>query len=775
MEIGNGIRSAGDWDIFEDAVPKGHNVAAGSNYMTGNGYLGYRATLSHERKDDFVGLIVTDTYDNADGKWTELVSAPNPLFLDLSAGGGAGNHAPVRPTGIKTFKRGLDIKYGRTFCSWEHKGGPMKRVEQERFASYSDLHLLCMRVDLVAEPGSKVEWRFGIDTDVWSLHGDHFVGTERDAEGDTLRVVSTTRTQSIRVVTASRLVVAGSVGAGEPQDRDGLWCRDGGTTIGASGGLRLYLFASVYTSKDTDNPEAAALKTISRAADGGMDTEWDRHRRLWDAMWRDFDVEIDGDPAAQTALRFNTYHNVIATPAHTDHLPIGARGLSCQAYQGSAFWDQEIFNLPMFYHTRPDVARNILSYRHNTLDGARRKAQNLGFEGAFYAWVSADTGDEICPSYFFVDVLTGRRIRNHFNDWQIHVSPDISYAVQQYVEATGDKAFLQERGAEILLEVGRFLYSRMHYSPSRDEYEIIRVLGPDEYHENVDNSAFTNYQAKFAIEYAASVYEDLKAAQPGSTAKLLEKLGITEAEIFAWREAAPKIKQQDPARETGLIEQFDGYFALEDITPKELEKRLIDPGEYWGWPNGIAVETQVTKQADVVQLLCLHPSLVDPKATEQNWRYYEKRTQHGSSLSPAVYAIVAARLGLAEEAYAYLTRSLTIDLRNTNKAVSGGTFIGGVHTAACGVAWQIVVLGFCGFRAAEDRISLDPHLPAAWSRVSFSVTSRGLRATITVAADRVTIAAADTNDGSMSVEVARDLRSIAPGASVGFVLGGKVE
>ncbi len=177
----------------------------------------------------------------------------------------------------------------------------------------------------------------------------------------------------------------------------------------------------------------------------------------------------------------------------------------------------------------------------------------------------------------------------------------------------------------------------------------------------------------------------------------------------------------------------------------------------------------------MVQLLSLHPDLADTKTVETNWRYYEKRTQHGSSLSPAVYAIVAARLGLTNKAYAYLEKSLTIDLRNTNKAVSGGTFIGGNHTAACGVAWQIVIFGFCGFRAKSDRISLAPQLPEAWNRVAFPVTVRGLRVVITAARDGVSVEAAETNASSLSVEVFGDLRRVAPGDRAGFVFGGEVE
>src|SRR6056297_995659 len=304
----------------------------------------------------------------------------------------------------------------------------------------------------------------------------------------------------------------------------------------------------------------------------------------------------------QLALRFNLYHNIIATPAHSERLPIGARGLSCQAYQGAAFWDQEIFNLPMFLFTETETAKNILKYRYHTLNGARKGAKDLGYDGAFYAWISGKSGKELCPSFFFKDVISGRKIRNHFNDWQIHVSPDISYTIWKYYLATKDIDFVVDYGSEILFEVARFLHSRVHYNQYKDKYEIIRVLGPDEYHENVDNNAFTNYQTRFALEYALRIREELEEEDPEYLKSLDERLGLDDEELQVWREIVDLLFLRDPREKDGLIEQFDGFFEHEDITPEQLKERLKDPGEYWGWPNGIAVETQVSKQADVAQI-----------------------------------------------------------------------------------------------------------------------------------------------------------------------------
>ena len=217
--------------------------------------------------------------------------------------------------------------------------------------------------------------------------------------------------------------------------------------------------------------------------------------------------------------------------------PIGARGLSCQAYQGAAFWDQEIYNLPAFLFTEPEIARSLLVYRHRTLDGARRKAARLGYDGAYYAWISGATGDELCPDYFFDDVLTGRPIRNHFNVWQMHVAPDIVTTIARYVEVTGDLDYLLDHGAEIAFEVARFLHSFVRYDDWRDMYHCIRLLGPDEWHENVDDNAFTNYQTQAALEFAVQTYELLGYVTSRPACDLSVRLSLVGDEVEGWRGA----------------------------------------------------------------------------------------------------------------------------------------------------------------------------------------------------------------------------------------------
>jgi kojibiose phosphorylase len=475
-------------------------------------------------------------------------------------------------------------------------------------------------------------------------------------------------------------------------------------------------------------------------------------------------VQIEGNLADQATTRFNLYHSIIATPTHA-HLPIGARGLSCQAYQGAAFWDQEIFNLPQFLFTQPKTARNILEYRYMTLDGARKKARDLGYEGAYYAWVSGKTGEELCPSYFFKDVLSNRPIRNHFNDWQIHISPDIVYAVHQYVHVTDDWDFVVQFGAEIAFEVAQFLVSHAYYKKDKGRYEIIRVLGPDEYHENVDNNTFTNFQSRFALSTAFGFYRSLKESEPEALEALCARLNIDESDVANWQEMVDEIHLPQPDPETGLIAQFDGYFDLEDITPDALAERLLDPDEYWGWPNGIAVETQVTKQADILQMFALH-DWFPVEVMRTNYDYYEPRTQHGSSLSPSVHALVASWIGYPNEAYRYFQIASTIDLHNTGGGVKGGTFIGGIHTAACGAVWQIIVRGFAGLHVTENGLVFSPVVPDSWESLSFTLIYRGNRLQVTLGKQTVAVLAWPDNPQAVNVQVSNHGRILEPGAKI---------
>ncbi|MEM8535131.1 MAG: glycosyl hydrolase family 65 protein [Chloroflexota bacterium] len=766
-DLHNNLRTEDGWQIVETSFDPEQFVTTGSNFMIGNGYLGYRGTFAEWKADRFVGCTVTDTWDVApESEWSELCNVPNGLFAQLIVDG---EPLSVFDRPPREYNRELNLRYGlsRRSMVWQASHGKQIRFTEEKFASYVNLHLVPMRITLETLDDTEIVLQCGIDGHIWSLNGEHFASYIPFQEGNALGIETRTQEHNIQVNVVTGLKLHGVPPVKKEivtEERRNLWS----LTFRLQAGQRVEIeqVMVVCHSNKVADPRTTALTDAAAALNLGFDALFGTHQTEWDRIWDMHDIQIEGNIEAQTLARFNLYQAIIATPTH-DKLPIGARGLSCQVYQGAAFWDQETFNLPMYLYTRPEIARNLLEYRHDTLPGARQKAQKLGYYGAFYAWTSGKTGEELFPDYFFTDVLTGRKVHNHFNSWQIHISPDIVYALWLYYEATGDWDFILDYGAEIAFEVAQFLVARVHYKMDKQRYEIIRVLGPDEYHENVDNNAYTNYMAQFALDKAAYIFQRMATERPQQLDTLLIHINIDRTALATWVDIATRIYLPQPNNNTGLIEQFDGFFTLENITPSALRQRLIDPGEYWGWPNGIAVEAQVLKQADLLQLFALLDERFSAEVMRDNYDYYEPRTEHGSSLSPSVHATVASWVDYEDAAYRYFLEAASIDLYNASKKVmSGGSFLGGIHTAAAGAVWQMIVKGFAGFKIVAGVLHFRPALPKQWEGVTFKLVVRGNWLTVALATDSLTITAAPDNPGTLTVRVGSNETTVVPGESL---------
>ena len=726
MKLQNNLHTHTGWEIIQNSFDPEQVVTTGSNFMIGNGYLGYRGTFENWGPEEFVACIATDTWDQAPGsRWSELCNVPNGLFSEIKA---EGEVCSLLPESVQEYSHCLDLRYGlntRTF-RWKGSKGQELEIESRKFASYDNHHLLVQEFRFTARSTGVYNLKTGIDGDVWSLNGSHFKVLETAVLAHGLIGI---HLKTHELETEISVVEGVTLTGPDPQET--------GICTSETGIFREYTFhlekgdsvciekvVAIAHSNELENPIKAGLEMVSKALQSGYHQLLEVHQKHWEAFWDISDIKISGKLEDQVLTRFNLYQAFIATPTHAN-LPVGARGLSCQVYQGAAFWDQETYNLPMFAFTHPEIARRLVAYRYDTLAGAKRKAAGLGYYGAFYAWTSGKTGDELFPDFFFTDVLTGRLIRNHFNCWQIHISPDVVYGIWMYYQATGDWDFMVRQGGEVLFEVAQFLVSRVHFKKDKDRYEIIRVLGPDEYHENVDNNAFTNYLSRFALQKACIVYDRLKAEQPQALKTISAQAALPQTAREDWEDISEKLWLPQPDSETGVIEQFDGYFKLEDIQPDALRKRLIHPEEYWGWPNGIAIHTQVLKQADVIQLLAMLDGFPQEVLTA-NYDYYEPRTEHGSSLSPSVHALVASKADHPEEAYRYFLESAGIDLYNASKKVmSGGSFLGGIHTAAAGGVWLIIVKGFAGLVLTENGVSFKPALPSAWESLAFKIRIKG--------------------------------------------------
>jgi trehalose/maltose hydrolase-like predicted phosphorylase len=757
------------WVLVERGWDAERSVAVGSSFLCGNGYLGYRGTTAEQRAKDYVALVVTDTYDCADGKWRELTTAPNPLFVAARAG-----QVRLSVENGSDVEARIDLRAGVYSAAFTQEiDGVSVRIEVTRFASYDQLHLMAQRWTVSADGDIAIDLDTGIDADLWSLNGVHLphIDITVDPQGRCLATATTGESGiALAVASASRLVTGEDEPATEFSD-DKVYGTRRSLKVQAGRPVVVETVASVFSANDASDPAVSALALVTETRDTSYNALAAASLAHWDAIWSTMDVTIEGDLVSQAALRFSAYHNRICTPAHSDHLPVGARGLSCQAYQGSAFWDQEVYNLPAFLFTEPEIARSLLIYRHRTLDGARRKAARLGYQGAYFAWVSGVTGDELCPDVFFVDVLTGRPIRNHFNVWQMHVSPDIVSTIERYVDVTGDVDYLVEYGAEIAFEVARFLRSFVRYDDANGTYHCMRLLGPDEWHENVDDNAFTNYQSRAALDYALRIHALLAAEHPEALARLADKISLLDDELDAWRRVRAGLALPAPDPATGVVEQFKGFSALEDVSPAEVRSRLINPAEYWGWPNGVAVSTQVSKQADVPMLMWLQRNRFSKDVQAANYDHYLARCAHGSSLSHAAFGMLAVQIGETEEAFRHFQDTSTVDLLNTHHAVVAGTFIGGIHTAACGGTYQLAVNGFGGLDFTDDGLVIAPHLPQAWTSLGFPISWRGHRARVVITHDGVTVTADVGNPVPLTVQFGEQQLNVGPGESVGGSAG----
>ena len=422
------------------------------------------------------------------------------------------------------------------------------------------------------------------------------------------------------------------------------------------------------------------------------------HEAAWASRWQCSDVEVDGDAAAQQALRFAVYHlNSAANPAD-ERVSIGARALTGDDYRGHVFWDTEIFLLPFYILTWPEAARALLMYRFHTLDGARAKAARMGWRGALYAWESADTGAETTPEQVIgpdrqvVDILCGKQ--------EQHISADVAYAVWQYWQATGDDEFLLDAGAEILLETGRFWSSRAQLEAD-GHHHIRGVIGPDEYHEHIDDNAFTNVMARWNIRRALDVAALLRERWPERWARLASRLGLDDTELKQWRTRRGDDGDR-PRSQNGTVRAVRRLFRSRRHRSDELRRPFRANG------RGARARADAEDPRSSNRPMSWHcwgccRRSSSGETGAENFRYYEPRCGHGSSLSRAMHGLVAARLGDSEMALRYFRQTAAIDLADTHVAIDGG-----VHIAALGGIWLTAVFGFAGLSLQQRRRSRRP-------------------------------------------------------------------
>ncbi len=706
------------WTIEEDSFNPQRLHHQETIFTIGNGYLATRGAFEEGYHTERRATFVHGVFDAARNYNTELVNMPD--WLPLSVCLDRERFSLERGT-LEKYHRTLDLHDGlltRTVL-WQSPNGRCATMVFERFASLADPHSLYLRCHVIPEFAGPIEFRAALDGNSDNLGVVHLRWIDQGERDGVVFLHTRTRQSEIDITYAMRVETHGG-----HETKHDFWDVDGRPSVcirlDARPGQEIVFDkqVSVFTSRDLP-PDQVVSKAVDHSSKA---PHWQEALELnnaaWAGEWERSDVGIEGDDESQRAMRFSLFQLLIVAPRTDSRVNIGAKTLSGFGYHGHTFWDTEIFMLPFFTYTAPPVARNLLDYRYTRLDAARAKARANGCEGAQFPWESADTGEEVTPPWYPDPSNRTKLIRIWTGDIEIHISADVAYAVHQYWQVTGDDEWFIDRGAEIILDTAKFYASRAEWNPEKQRYEYNDVIGPDEYHDHVNNNAYTNKMAQWNLQTALDVLEWLRAEAPAKAEELIERLDLTPERMVHWRDVIDKI--YFPITPSGVIEQFDGYFKLKPIFMAALEPRDMSTQQLFGYEG--SQERQTIKQPDVLMLLYLLRDQFDPEIIRINYEFYAPRTDHtyGSSLGPAISSIIACWVGKNDEAYEHFKRAEDADLCDVR-----GNAGDGIHGASAGGAWQAVAFGFAGLRLKPDGWTTHLCWPDGWRHLAFRFFRRG--------------------------------------------------
>ena len=734
-----------EWLLLEEGFTLAREHEIESLFAIANGYIGNRGSLAEGSPLSAPATFAAGVFE----LHSEPGAVPGLFVLPDWTGVRAWiqEHALSIDQGqMIEHRRILDMFRGTLRREWLHRdiNGRVTRVRSWRLASLADRHLLAHSVTFTPENYSgqiRLENSIELPPHVQTCPPREEYKARRSAMRPNvlpLAMRSPGRDAAVAFGTASQLIVS----KGKDQGRREIEITDRRITerftvqaeIGAD--YHLDRLVAIYstrgkTSEQHENETLeAACAHVNRMLPAGVAGAVSEHVLAWENRWRAADVTVEGDDTLQRALRFAQYHLIGSANPEDDHVSIGARALTGEAYKGHVFWDTEIFMLPFYIFTCPEAARALLKYRYHTLPAARQKAREAGYKGAMYPWESADTGEEVTPR--FVIDPSGQVIPVLNGEMENHITTDIAYGVWQYWNVSADDAFFLDAGAEIVLETARFWASR-GVVKADGLYHIRHVIGPDEYHDDVDDNAYTNLMAAWNLERGVETAGILQERWPEFWNQLAPRLQLTPEEIASWSRCASAVYRGFDA-DTKLFEQHQGFFQLKkiDLTAYETRNTAMDVILGHNFIQGC----NVVKQADVVMAMYLLWDQFPAEVRDLNYCYYEPLTGHGSSLSPSIHALMAARLGRMTKAEKYLRQAAEIDLGNNM-----GNAAGGVHAAALGGLWQAMVMGFGGCEIHSEGLYFNPHLLPHWRRLTFPLRWRDCQLRVSIEPSRIAVQA----------------------------------
>jgi len=704
------------WKVIEEGFDPAYSRVSESVFSLANETMGVRGCFDEGGSvDSLRGAYTNGVYDiEPIGKSYRgiidqthfMIPSAEWLITEITL---EGERLDLGKARFRNFRRELDMRAGtleRSFI-WQTASGKELRLSFLRFLDMEHRERAYQRVTLEALNFSgTVGLRSGLSFEV--LHTGYQKCYWREPRMETGRGRLLLQAETLR---SGQQVFAGAL-----IDLPGeAAARSEGKTASLSAALFLERgkplavdkrVAILFDGQRDDALWARGLQALAACGEVPLEAALQAQREYWSAYWRTSDIEIeaDGEDAAaeQQGIRFCSFQLAQTYNGGSMRHNIGAKGLTGEAYNGHAFWDTEAGCLPFYLFTNPAAARDLLLFRYNTLPQALERARMLDCRGACYP-IATLNGDEACSLWQHASL-------------QLQPSTAVAYGIWHYVRVTGDEEFLWRYGAEMLLQIARFLDSRVEKGGRTGKYGFFGVMGPDEFHMMVNNNAYTNYMGMRTLSFACDTLTRMRREQPAAYAALAEKTALTAEETAHWKTVAENM--YIPMDGAGLIEQHDDYFNLPHTDIHAIPMSEFPLYDHWSYDR--IYRSDMIKQPDVLMMLYLYNSSFTREAKRINYEFYEPRTIHESSLSPAIHSVLAAELDKMEEAVGFFGFATRLDLDNYNRNTREG-----LHITSIALAWINIVYGFAGLRSDGERLCFAPRLPRRWQRLTFHLLYRG--------------------------------------------------
>lgn len=718
-----------EWLIVEEGFHPECARESESIFSLGNGYMGQRANFEEKYSGDSLqGSYVAGVYypDKTRVGWwkngypeyfAKVLNAPNWIGIDISI-----NDEPVdlAKTRLTMFRRILNMKEGYLERTFKIQVSKDKFLEfnSRRFLSMAepDLGIIRYSVRSVDFTG-KVSFNVYLDSDVRNEdanYGKKFWKEVSHEVGKGIGIlVARTLKTDFHVATGMsyELYRDGKLGQTDPLLTGRLKYVANSFSEEIKAGEELILIKYVSVLSSLNNSKAGLMNDVRKRAGDALGTGYEKlysdHKKKWELIWKSSDVVIEGDLAAQQAIRFNIFQLNQTYTGRDERLNIGPKGFTGEKYGGSTYWDTEAFALPFFLKTaEPRVARNLLLYRHKHLGAAIRNASKLGFTGGAALFPMVTMNGEECH-----------------NEWEItfeeiHRNGAIAYAIFNYIRHTGDYNYMEDYGLDVLIGLSRFWTQRASWSAARKKYVILGVTGPNEYENNVNNNWYTNTLAVWTMSYTISSLNAVRNETPEKFKAIVKKTDfIFETETTQWQKIIDNMHfPYDEERRIFLQQDCFLDKLLQPASSIPVNERPIN--QHWSWDR--ILRSCYIKQADVMHGLYIFEDKYDTETLKRNFDFYEPMTVHESSLSACIHSILASRIGNIGKAYDLYLRTARLDLDDYNHEVGEG-----LHITSMAGTWLAIVEGFGGMKILDDKVHVNPIIPEKWTSYSFHARFRG--------------------------------------------------